>query len=312
MKISYNSIPFRFFIIFTAFLCIYFAIQKKKTNKNEDILSISSRFEVPTSKYTSILGPQFDKLPNQDDILELFHVWKKEHGRVYRDQEETEKKFEIFVSNLKYIVETNAKRDSPYSSLLGPTTFADLSFTEFKEKYSRNIDMSEISEAMNIVKDDVGDSSCSNPPPSWDWRSEKAVTSVKDQGPCCGSCASFSTAGAIEGIVAIVTGELLDLSAQELVDCVGNGCKGVFVYEAFQWIMSKNKKGLALESKYPYTGVAAPCKASKIPNSKSSLIDSFYHVDKSENALLCAVVKQPISVCINASTAEFQITMEYM
>lgn len=77
-----------------------------------------------------------------------------------------------------------------------------------------------------------------------------------------GSCASFSAVGAIEGIVAIVTGKLLDLSAQELVDCVGNGCTGVYVYEALQWVF--NNKGVALDSKYPYTGVVAPCKASTV------------------------------------------------
>ncbi|CAK8530703.1 unnamed protein product [Lathyrus sativus] len=212
------------------------------------------------------------------------------------------KKFDIFVTNLKYITESNAKRESPHSALLGLTKLADWSFKEFKEKY-----MTMNTDTMNIVNtDDARGSTCSNPPRSWDWRKENAVTSVKDQGPCCGSCASFSAVGAIEGIVAIVTGKLLDLSAQELVDCIGNGCKGVFVYEAFQWILNKNKKGLALESKYPYTGVVVPCKASKIQNSATSKIDSFYHVDKSDKALLCAVAKQPISICIYAATQEFQ------
>ncbi|XP_058775525.1 P34 probable thiol protease-like [Vicia villosa] len=132
MRVSVTSNRFLLFIIFTACLCIYFANQKKKTYENQDILNISSRFEIPSSKYTSILGPKLDKLPNQDDVIELFQLWKKEHGRVYSDQEEMEKKFETFVLNLKYIVETNAKRDSPHSSLLGLTDFADLSFTDFK------------------------------------------------------------------------------------------------------------------------------------------------------------------------------------
>ncbi|KAI5447781.1 ervatamin-B [Lathyrus oleraceus] len=296
MRISYTSNSIRFFIIFTVFLFIYFSFLKKKTNHD---FNISSHFEIPTNKYSSILGPKLDKLPNQDDAKKLFQLWKKEHGRVYRDQEEAEKKFEIFVTNLKYITKSNAKRESPHSALLGLTKFADLSLKEFKEKY-----MTMNTNTMNIVNnDDVHDLTCSNPPQSWDWRKEKAVTSVKSQGTC-GSCASFSAVGAIEGIVAIVTGKLLDLSAQELVDCVGNGCTGVYVYQALQWVF--NNKGVALDSKYPYTGVVAPCKASTIPNSATSKIDSFYHVDKSEKALLCAVAKQPISICIYAATEEFQ------
>ncbi|KAL5096859.1 hypothetical protein RYX36_001186 [Vicia faba] len=96
---------------------------------------MSSNFEIPTSKYTSILGPKLDKLPNQDEAIELFQIWKKEHERVYSDLEVTAKKFGIFVTNLKYITESNAKRVSSHSVLLGLTNFADLSFMEFNETY---------------------------------------------------------------------------------------------------------------------------------------------------------------------------------
>ncbi|KAL5096869.1 hypothetical protein RYX36_001196 [Vicia faba] len=100
--------------------------------------------------YASILGPKLDKLPNQDDAILLFQLWKKEHGRVYGNQQEMAKKFDVFVSNVKYIVETNAKRDSPHSSLLGLTNFADLSFTEFKDTY-----MTMNTDTIDIVNDDV-------------------------------------------------------------------------------------------------------------------------------------------------------------
>ncbi|KAL5096863.1 hypothetical protein RYX36_001190 [Vicia faba] len=118
---------------------------------------MSSNFEIPTSKYTSILGAKLDKLPNQDEAIELFQIWKKEHERVYSDLEVTAKKFGIFVTNLKYITESNAKRDSSHSVLLGLTNFADLSFMEFNETY-----MTMNTDTIDIANNEISNSANSN------------------------------------------------------------------------------------------------------------------------------------------------------
>ncbi|XP_058749667.1 ervatamin-B-like [Vicia villosa] len=299
MKISYTSNSFLLFIIFTALLCIYFAIQKNNTSS---FLSISSTVENTTNKYSFILGPKFDKLPNQDDAIQLFQLWKKDHGRVYSDLEEMAKKFDIFITNLKYIVETNAKRESPHSAVLGLTNFADWSFKEFNETYL-NMDNDD---TMDIVNngDIVDELTCSNPPSSLDWRSKGVVSSIKDQG-ACGSCWAFSVAAAIEGIVAIVTGKLIDLSPQELVDCDmgSSGCSGGVRSSALRWVIENN--GLATYSNYPYTAVKGACRASKIPNSASSSSNAYLQLEKTERGLLCGVAKQPITIGIYA-TQDFQ------
>ena len=170
---SLTSNPFLLIIIFTIFLCLS-----------------SSTYGIPT-KYSSILGPNLDKLPTQNKTIELFQIWMNDHGRVYKDQEEMTKKFDIFVSNLKYITETNVNRkSSPHGFLLGLTNFADWSPQEFKERMLHNLDMSMINDTMKV--NDIPLSSCNAAPSSLDWRLKGAVTNVKDQTADCSKFIVFA------------------------------------------------------------------------------------------------------------------------
>ncbi|EMS67389.1 Cysteine protease 1 [Triticum urartu] len=91
-------------------------------------------------------------------------------------------------------------------------------------------------------------------PQSVDWREKGAVAPVKNQGRC-GSCWAFSTVAAVEGVNKIVTGDLVKLSEQELVDCSRNGqnsgCNGGIMDDAFDFIVRNG--GIDTEEDYPYT-----------------------------------------------------------
>lgn len=82
-----------------------------------------------------------------------------------------------------------------------------------------------------------------------------------------GSCWAFSTTGAIEGINAIVTGDLISLSEQELMDCdtTNYGCDGGYMDYAFEWVISNG--GIDTEADYPYKFVDETCLITKVCSS---------------------------------------------
>jgi len=90
-----------------------------------------------------------------------------------------------------------------------------------------------------------------------DWREKGVVTAVKDQG-MCGSCWTFAATSAIESHYAIATGEVEDLSEQQILDCTPNpkhcggtgGCQGGTAQLAFDQI--RRQGGLSTEWTYPY------------------------------------------------------------
>jgi len=90
-----------------------------------------------------------------------------------------------------------------------------------------------------------------------DWRDSGIVTAVKDQGDC-GSCWTFATAESVESAWAKATGELVELSEQQILDCTPNpsdcggsgGCNGGTAELALDRI--KQMGGLTTEWRYAY------------------------------------------------------------
>ncbi|KAL3377097.1 hypothetical protein AABB24_003489 [Solanum stoloniferum] len=266
---------------------------------SSQVYSISSDF--------SILDRSNDFI-SDESVFQLFQEWKQKHGKVYKDEKEEEMRLEKFRWNVKYIVEKNSERKSASEHFVGLTNFADMSNEEFREVHGSKIKIPfnkrKIIQMKNVEEKPTS-ISC-DAPRSRDWRKHGAVTEVKNQ-ELCGACWAFSACGAVEGINAIITGELISLSVQELVNCdnsTNTGCYGGYMDPAFEWVI--NSGGIASEIDYPYTASQGACKITKV-NHKVVTIDGYRDVPQEETALLCAVAQQPVSVGIDGTSADFQL-----
>ncbi|KAL2926204.1 putative cysteine protease RD21B [Bienertia sinuspersici] len=242
---------------------------------------------------------------SDDEVMRIYESWLVQHRKNYNALGEKEKRFEIFKDNLKFIDNHNSDDSQTYK--LGLNKFADLTNDEFKSVYLGKKKSSMLSSTKTKVKSDrylfkEGDEL----PKSVDWREKGAVPEVKDQGQC-GSCWAFSTIAAVEGINQIVTGDLLSLSEQELVDCdtsYNSGCDGGLMDYAFEFII--NNGGIDTESDYPYKARDGTCDQYR-KNAKVVTIDGYEDVpENDEKALQKAVAHQPVSVAIEAGGSSFQ------
>ncbi|EEF37409.1 cysteine protease, putative [Ricinus communis] len=242
---------------------------------------------------------------SDNEVISMYNWWLAKHSKTYNKLGEREKRFEIFKNNLRFIDEHNNSKNRTYK--VGLTRFADLTNEEYRAKFlgtksdpKRRLMKSKNPSQRYAFK--AGDVL----PESIDWRQSGAVSAIKDQGSC-GSCWAFSTIAAVEGVNKIVTGELISLSEQELVDCdrsYNAGCNGGLMDNAFQFII--NNGGIDTDKDYPYQAVDGKCDTTKVKN-KAVTIDGFEDVMAfDEMALQKAVAHQPVSVAIEASGMALQ------
>ncbi|BFG35908.1 hypothetical protein CerSpe_221820 [Prunus speciosa] len=242
---------------------------------------------------------------SEAEVKEIYQEWLVKHQKTYNGIGEEERRFEIFKDNLRFIDEHNAQ-DRPYK--VGLNAFADLTNQEYRAKFlgTRSDPKRRVMKAKNLSQRyafRAGEAL----PSSVDWRVKGAVNPIKNQGNC-GSCWAFSTVAAVEGINQIVTGELISLSEQELVDCdwsYNAGCNGGLMDYAFEFIIQNG--GLDTEKDYPYRAYDQQCDVA-LENNKVVSIDGYEDVPAyNENALKKAVAHQPVSVAIEAGGMALQL-----
>jgi len=241
----------------------------------------------------------------EEDYKSQFLSFIQKYSKSY-DSEEFGKRYKIFKDNLDFIEKHNNKIPKA-SFTVGVNKFADLTVEEFSDMYlGFRADSKRKKMPSPPLQLDFA------PPTSFDWRDYNAATFIKDQGQC-GSCWSFSTTGAIEGVWAVVKNNLTSFSEQNIIDCSwgipynNTGCDGGDMRSAMDYVIAN--KGIDTEDSYPYEDYNGGDQEACTYNPKDSFarITSYYEViSGNETDLEVATLKAPVSVAIDASQQSFQ------
>ncbi|XP_041037745.1 cathepsin L-like [Carcharodon carcharias] len=191
-------------------------------------------------------------IEDEAELRSKFEEFKEQYKKTY-DQKEEEKRFQIFVENLK--AAKRMQEQDRGTAIYGITKFSDMSDEEFGGFYLNPV----ISNNNDTWPEEMLSAEVAEPltnmslPRCFDWRKLGAVTEVKNQRRC-GSCWAFGTVANIESLLYIKTHKLITLSEQELLDCDhwDKGCKGGYPFNAFNSICHLG--GMMSSRDYRYKG----------------------------------------------------------
>ncbi|CAD5234927.1 unnamed protein product [Bursaphelenchus xylophilus] len=201
------------------------------------------------TKNTLRLARKLGEELQSDDDYEKFFDHILQFNKNYETEEELSFRFEVIKNSLKDI---EKRQETNPEAQYGLTELSDLTKEEFFEFYA-NLQMKDL-EDFPLIEDNPESNVTAKlmAPASFDWRTAKKVSGVKDQ-KRCGSCYAFAAVAAIESIHAIKRGQLYDLSAQQAVSCtfgnVNHGCQGGVPDNVMSYFTTH---GITTWDKFPY------------------------------------------------------------
>nr|XP_030702264.1 cathepsin K isoform X2 [Globicephala melas] len=231
-----------------------------------------------------------------------WELWKKTYRKQYNSKVDEVSRRLVWEKNLKHISIHNLEASlGVHTYELAMNHLGDMTSEEVVQKMTGL----KIPPSHSRSNDTLYIPDWEGSPDSIDYRKKGYVTPVKNQGQC-GSCWAFSSVGALEGQLKKKTGKLLNLSPQNLVDCVSenDGCGGGYMTNAFQYV--QKNRGIDSEDAYPYVGQDESCMYN--PTGKAAKCRGYREIPEgNEKALKRAVARVgPVSVAIDASLTSFQ------
>lgn len=196
--------------------------------------------------------PVFDKA-----LLEEFTQWAKMHNKVYKTPSEKLHRMKIFAQTNIKLIETMKDKSLTYT--VGHNMFSDMTVEEVLPR--KGLSLEQAKRNYEAKKASKTESKLFKSEHIVDWREEGAVTAVRDQtGQCAGDYA-IVTSEALEGVHAIASQQLIQLSPQQIIDCSNNygnsGCFGGSVPKSMQYTFKVG--GLESEQDYPFTQKEEKC-----------------------------------------------------
>mmetsp|Transcript_26187 Transcript_26187/g.61094 ORF Transcript_26187/g.61094 Transcript_26187/m.61094 type:complete len:544 (-) Transcript_26187:149-1780(-) len=268
---------------------------------------------------TTTLQPASTTLASEQEEA-VFKSFRQNYGIHYQDAATELHHEDDFVKNYRFIEEFNAKGKS---CTLKISEVADLNLTEFQHgHFGLKPEAIEEAESRRLGFGDpdlqhVPSRSLEELPSSVDWEEAGAVTEIKNQ-KSCGSCYSFATIAALEGAWQIKTGQLIDMSNQQVVDCTyqmgptphNMGCGGGYLSTSFKYMKDD---GICTWDSFPYdppSGAVGSCSRKDTCQQAvlSGYVVSYRWVSRGDmTALMEALAQQPVAVAVAASSMAFQL-----
>jgi len=179
-----------------------------------------------------------------------FNEFKRRFNKNYKTLEEEKERFNIFNENMRKVLEHNKEKSS---FTRGINFFSDLTEEEFKSTY---LGLKRFPTSTSSANSSISSEAIKDLPNEVNWVEKGAVTDVKNQGQC-GSCWAFALTAQVESYAQIATGDLIELSTQQVTSCTPNtlqcggtgGCKGSVTQLGFNYLQLF---GSITEADWPY------------------------------------------------------------